>query len=260
MPSKSWRRRFHHKPYHELCTGLTVWHRQSPITTDTRSPGTPWFPDRDRYTETTLSSPENSSWPKTVRTTRNPGLPYLILGDHPGTAFPELKEKGLDVSHDGIIGWRNHTHYPDPFTTTAATAKTALQTPTVTTPQKGPPSQVHVLMLSWAKHDQRSEDGRLLTPSGGFDTNSETETLRACLKQRGYRVQCRLIPVDYPTAAVETLLDKFLEKSTADSLLVIYYHGYGNLDGEGRMVFSRCVGTTTISTVLLLINIPPRVL
>lgn len=90
-------------------------------------------------------------------------------------------------------------------------------------------------MLTWAKHDRRGDDGQLLSP--GLD--SGTGTLRDCLKRRGYRVQCRLIPGDYPTAAVETLLARFLDKSAPDSLLVIYYHGFGNLDGQGRMVFSR---------------------
>jgi hypothetical protein len=52
-------------------------------------------------------------------------------------------------------------------------------------------------------------------------------------------VQCRSIPTDYPTAAVETLLDRFLERSSVDGLLVVYYRGYGGLDREGRMLFSR---------------------
>lgn len=96
---------------------------------------------------------------------------------------------------------------------------------------------MHVLILTWAKHDRRGEDGQLLSP--GLD--NDTETVRACFKRRGYRVQCRLIPADYPTAAVETMLDRFLEKSEdgGESLLVIYYHGWGSLDVDGRMVFSR---------------------
>jgi len=36
---------------------------------------------------------------------------------------------------------------------------------------------------------------------------------------------------------VETILDKFLAKSTESNLLLVYYHGYGNMEGD-RMVFS----------------------
>lgn len=118
-----------------------------------------------------------------------------------------------------------------------ATAAGLLHTPTVQCAQKGPASQVHVLILTWAKHDRRGEDGQLLSPGLG----SDTETVRACFKRRGYRVQCRLISADYPTAAVETMLHRFLGKfdEDGDSLLVIYYHGWGNMDTDGRMVFSR---------------------
>lgn len=118
--------------------------------------------------------------------------------------------------------------------TATTTATTVLHTP-LSPSQKPPPAQVHVLILTWAKHDRRGADGQLLSPS----LDSDTEALRACLKRRGYRVQCRAIPADYPTAAVETLLDRFLERSAADSLLVVYYCGYGCLDREGRMAFSR---------------------
>ena len=100
--------------------------------------------------------------------------------------------------------------------------------------QSRPPAEVHVLILTWAKHDRRGDDGQLLSPSLDMETN----TVRACFKRRGYRVQCRLVPEDYPTPAVETILDRFLSASAPDRLLVIYYHGYGNME-NGRMVFSR---------------------
>jgi hypothetical protein len=128
-----------------------------------------------------------------------------------------------------------------PFTTTAGTTTTTTAATVVHTPlsptQNPPPSHVHVLILTWAKLDRRGDDGQLLSPS----LDSDTEALRACLKRRGYRVQCRAIPADYPTAAVETLLDRFLERSSGDGLLVVYYCGYGCLDGQGRMAFSRWV-------------------
>ena len=102
--------------------------------------------------------------------------------------------------------------------------------------QNPPPSEVHALILTWAKHDRRGDDGQLLSP--GLDI--ETDTVRACFKRRGYRVQCRVIPEDYPTSAVETILDKFLAKSKPGNLLVVYYRGEGGVEGD-RMVFSRFV-------------------
>lgn len=187
-------------------------------------------------------------------------MPHLHVEEIPDTRFPEPKGKGVATPHDDgndqnrpsmreqqpvtpflLRLYDDHTrhlphlplsiHSPGPATITATTA---LHTPLSAT-QKPPPSQVHVLILTWAKHDRRGADGQLLTP--GLD--GDTEALRACLKRRGYRVQCRAIPADYPTAAVETLLDRFLERSAEDSLLVVYYQGYGCLEREGRMMFSR---------------------
>jgi hypothetical protein len=117
---------------------------------------------------------------------------------------------------------------------TAATATTIVPSPTILS-QKPPPTQLHVLTLTCAKHPRRGAPGQLLTQI----LDSDTETLRASLKRRGYSVQCRVIPTDYPTAAVETMLDRFLGRSEPDSLLVVYYHGFGCLEREGRMVFAR---------------------
>lgn len=106
--------------------------------------------------------------------------------------------------------------------------------------QNPPPIEVHVLTLTWAKHDRRGEDGQLLSP--GLDI--ETDSVRSCFKRRGYRVQCRLIPEDYPTSAVETIMDKFLAKSVEGNLCVVYYKGEGCVEegAEGRMVFSSGFG------------------
>jgi hypothetical protein len=115
--------------------------------------------------------------------------------------------------------------------TATATARTIAHSPFTAT-QKPPPTQVHVLILTWAAQHHPGSPGTLSA------TDHDTETLRSTLKRRGYRVQFRSIPNDYPTAAVETLLDRFLERSSVDGLLVVYYRGYGGLDGEGRMLFS----------------------
>ncbi|GAB1316767.1 hypothetical protein MFIFM68171_06977 [Madurella fahalii] len=231
---------------------------QSPNTTESRSPGTPWFPDREGYTETALSSPENISWPRTVRSSNNPVLSAGGSSD-PSTSDFRSKGKGLErkkpppaplLLQKQLLqeSYTNRHLSGDPVTaatTATATAATVLHSPAFQSNQKGPPSQVHVLILTWAKHDRRGEDGQLLSP--GLD--NDTEAVRACFKRQGYRVQCRLIPADYPTAAVETMLDRFLEKSEdgGDSLLVIYYHGWGSLDVDGRMVFSRDPDPSTSS-------------
>ncbi len=229
--------------------------RQSPNTTDTHSPGTAWFLDRDD-TETALSSPVNSSWLKTSGPAGHTVIPHLRVEDYSEKSLLRAKGKAVDTTHDDKRSWcaepktpfllqRHFIHDNQPpypsfslataaVTTTATAAATALHSPLSPT-QNPPPSHVHVLILTWAKHDRRGADGQLLSPS----LDGDTEALRACLKRRGYRVQCRAIPADYPTAAVETLLDRFLERSTRDGLLVVYYCGYGCLDGEGRMVFSR---------------------
>lgn len=223
-------------------------HRQSPTTAETRSPGTPWFPDRDGYTETALSSPLNSSWPRTIGSSKNPGPPHARLEDHSEPPFPDLKGKGVEKPYNprpdpAVRFLLEKQLFHDPYysnlstvdnPSTAATATTIIPSPT-TPSQKPPPTQVHVLILTWAKHSRRGSDGQLLTPS----LDNDTETLRATLKRRGYSVQCRVIPTDYPTAAVETMLDRFLERSARESLLVVYYHGFGCLERDGRMVFAR---------------------
>ncbi len=223
--------------------------RQSPNTTDTHSPGTAWFLDRDD-TETAVSSPVNSSWLKGNRPVGHTVVPHLRVEDCSETSVSQVKVKAVDATYDDIrsrgavlgtplLLQRQFLHdnqppYPPFSLATATAAATALHSPLSPT-QNPPPSHIHVLILTWAKHDRRGADGQLLSPS----LDGDTEALRACLKRRGYRVQCRAIPADYPTAAVETLLDRFLERSTSEGLLVVYYCGYGCLDGEGRMVFSR---------------------
>ncbi|KAK3312604.1 hypothetical protein B0H66DRAFT_595156 [Apodospora peruviana] len=58
------------------------------------------------------------------------------------------------------------------------------------------------------------------------------------------RVQYRHVLEDYPTAAVKTILDKFLDKLFEKSLLVVYYHRFGSINEEGRMVFSSGNGSS----------------
>jgi hypothetical protein len=186
----------------------------------------------------------NSSWPRTIGSSKNPGLPHIRVEDHPEPPFPDPKGKGIEKPYNATVPFLLHKQLlHDPYhphrptadnPSTAATATTIAPSPTIPS-QKPPPTQVHVLILTWAKHSRRGADGQLLTPS----LDSDTETLRASLKRRGYSVQCRVIPTDYPTAAVETMLDRFLGRSEPDSLLVVYYHGFGCLEREGRMVFAR---------------------
>ncbi|KAK0714768.1 hypothetical protein B0H67DRAFT_490026 [Lasiosphaeris hirsuta] len=230
---------------------------QSPNTTATHSPDTPWFTDKVAYTETALSSPQGSSWSRTI----SPSKPTIQVSDYdehadaePETPMIEIgKGKGIadyyyeQYRRKSSPDWSNsftipRTPSPRPYhpaarhtPSTPATATTVYRVQQRA--QNPPPEEVHVLILTWAKDDRRGDDGQLLSP--GLDL--ETDAVRSSFKRRGYRVQCRLIPEDYPTSAVETILDRFLDKSTPNSLLVVYYQGYGNMENE-RMVFSSGFG------------------
>ncbi|KAK3319390.1 hypothetical protein B0H66DRAFT_533887 [Apodospora peruviana] len=256
---------------------------QSPTTntTDARSPETGWFVDsREGYTETALSSPQNSSWSRTILPPHKTKQQHKRLALHdelfevPRHDASKGKGKGLAIFDNepsptrlssqptsSVPTWYTEDHLRVPITDDSyesyygdfnpyayANARDIPpDPPTVTARPRSsqewtwgggninvPPEEVHVLILTWAKQDARRDDGQLLSPS----LDMETATVRACFKRRGYRVQCRHVPEDYPTAAVETMLNKFLDKSTDKSLLVVYYHGYGSMDEDGRMVFS----------------------
>ncbi|KAK3353711.1 hypothetical protein B0T25DRAFT_220173 [Lasiosphaeria hispida] len=231
---------------------------QSPNTTATHSPDTPWFTDKEAYTETALSSPQGSSWSRTISPSKKPTIQVSDYDEHadgePGTPMIEIgKGKGIADYYYEQHRRKSSPDWSSPFAiprmpsppqpyhlparhtpSTPATATTMYRVQQRA--QNPPPEEVHVLILTWAKDDRRGDDGQLLSP--GLDL--ETDAVRSSLKKRGYRVQCRLIPEDYPTSAVETILDRFLDKSTPTSLLVVYYQGYGNIEND-RMVFSRYV-------------------
>ncbi|KAL2266855.1 hypothetical protein VTJ83DRAFT_4132 [Remersonia thermophila] len=237
---------------------------QSPKTADTQSPGTPWFPDhRDGYTETALSSPLNSTCPvpragpapskvnppnMAVAHVDEPLPPFssspkLSKGEAHGTTGrgkndddihdPDstvrfLLDKQLSPIHDHPYSSRYYSSSrPGNLSSSGAgpaaptTATTIVYSPMRVSAQKPPPSDVQVLMLSWAS----------VQGSRGLPTADSSITLDADPDREA-------LPDDYPTAAVETILDRFLERSTPDTLLVVYYRGFGCLDREGRMVFS----------------------
>ncbi|KAM7195516.1 hypothetical protein V8F33_006686 [Rhypophila sp. PSN 637] len=263
---------------------LTVQSPTTINTADAYSPETPWFPDREGYTETALSSPQNSSWSRTIKTAmqaKRLSAPdeFADLASESSRQSPRGKGKGLDLRHQqvpsptlparrqpSLPSWYTERNIP-PYNTKTESENISYEEyyrqynpnsernmppdpPTVTVRyapsrvsqmMETPPQEVHVLILTWAKRDDNNgrrivDEAPLLSPT----LDMETEAVRSSFKRRGYRVQCRRIPEDYPTAAVETILDKFLDKSVeGKSLLVVYYHGYGNMDQSGRMVFSR---------------------
>ncbi|KAK4445510.1 hypothetical protein QBC34DRAFT_358316 [Podospora aff. communis PSN243] len=251
---------------------------QSPHSRAPSSPELLWSL-RDDYSETALSSPQGSIWSTAAPVMTKQPNPIITISEHsdfpdPGTPMVEIggrHSKGKELASYYLDRSRvkksHHSHQahpspiraaspdPDPKTllfknynsryipdsepsTPITSFRTLLHTPS------RPPSSVHVLILTWAKSSRRGDDGQLLSP--GLDI--ETDTVRSCFKSRGYRVQCRLIPEDYPTSAVETILDKFLAQSREDNLLVVYYKGEGCLEpessgqGPGRMVFSSGFG------------------
>ncbi|KAK3996197.1 hypothetical protein QBC44DRAFT_318389 [Cladorrhinum sp. PSN332] len=194
-------------------------------TNTTQSPRTPWFTD----TETALSSPEETttSWPRYSHNSPSD------LKAAPSTPTPKSRHSLL---------------FPPPKAniTAAITPQTTIHSP-LFVPQPPPPTSVSVLLLSWAPPTARlGPDGQLLSPSLSTDTDS----LRSTLKRRGYKVQCRVIPSDYPTSAVEGFIDRFLyhqhttptasssSQTSNSELMMIYYRGFGWTDSEGRLVFS----------------------
>ncbi|KAK0744226.1 hypothetical protein B0T18DRAFT_200181 [Schizothecium vesticola] len=208
------------------------------------------------------ASPPNSSYPA------EPGTPMIEIGGR--------RSKGRELASYYLDRTRQHKKPPtrldmfappSPIPSAGGTSPTTALLTTSTTipprahhaphplatpltpitsyrsiahPNSPPPTEVHVLILTWAKHDRRGDDGQLLSP--GLDL--ETDAVRACFKRRGYRVQCRVVPEDYSTSAVETMVHHFLRVGEGKEgvLLVVYYSGYGNLDAGGRMVFSSGFG------------------
>lgn len=108
--------------------------------------------------------------------------------------------------------------------------------------------EVNVLILSWstpiATTAHFKQQGPVRSQQG---INTSTDTVRNCFKRLGYRVQCRPIPEDYPTAAVETILAKSLADSELNKekkkLLIVYYAGGAGMAG-GRMMFVNATGTS----------------
>ncbi|KAK1752000.1 hypothetical protein QBC47DRAFT_328407, partial [Echria macrotheca] len=213
----------------------------------------------DNYTDTALSSPHESTCsvthsplstttPKSRRRNNTPNI-TITISDHDRDLRDwhngHSNSSSLPPALSKHLLYQNYSSRTVPFPSAepvTAPPTTAIRTPRTTFPFRGipatkKPEQVHVLVLSWAKHDRRGDDGQLLSP--GLDI--ETDSVRTCFKRRGYRVQCRVIPEDYPTSAVETILHRFLERSAPGTLLVVYYHGYGNMEGD-RMVFSSGFG------------------
>ncbi|KAM7195743.1 hypothetical protein V8F20_007313 [Naviculisporaceae sp. PSN 640] len=278
---------------------LTVQSPTTINTADAYSPGNAWFPDREGYAETALSSPQNSSWSRTIAPTK-PGneMQANRLSSHSeiveaisdssrnSPRSPRGKGKGLDIRDQhyqvssetttpkrlsSLPSWYTERHLPainysdkNAEDTTCEnyyrshnpinernmppdppTVNVRYEPSRVSRMMESPAQEVHVLILTWAKRDdtttgrRATDDGTGLAPLLSPTLDPETDAIRSSFKRRGYRVQCRRIPEDYPTAAVETILDKFLDKSVeGKSLLVIYYHGFGDSDSSGRMVFS----------------------
>lgn len=181
---------------------------------------------------------------ETFTTERQPSLPGWYAERHlPTINHPDADAE--DMSYESYYRNYNPSNErnmpPDPPTVTVRYAPSR-----VSRMMESPAQEVHVLILTWAKRDdsttgrRAADDGTGLAPLLSPTLDPETDAVRSSFKRRGYRVQCRRIPEDYPTAAVETILDKFLDKSVeGKSLLVIYYHGFGDTDSSGRMVFSR---------------------
>lgn len=229
-------------------------------TTATQSPRTPWFPDGDAYTETVP-----------LRSSKIQALPVLPWPTDPPTPSPSLwPPQQNQKDHQEQLLCPHYTARQLPLSPSTLSSRTAVPGSTTVTPattlhsplpfiQSVPPSSVSALCLSWAPPLARpGPDGQLFSPS--LPTN--TEAVRTCFKKRGWKVQCRLIPNDYSTSAVETVVDKFLAQSQNQTvqhekrnrsrsevtsrggeLLIVYYHGFGATEEDGRLRFSSDEGS-----------------
>ncbi|KAK3491597.1 hypothetical protein B0T13DRAFT_56443 [Neurospora crassa] len=266
---------------------------QSPITaTEALSPDSPWFRDHhlrrdadgDIEIETVASSPQNSSWSRTVAP---PKAQRARLSLQPQLKSPvnlntSAAAKGLDTDAKARTErrysqdwYRDHatllSHSQQLYQTYSAYAASLAFSIARPEPETEPPepktrfssifspsqrsrhaqvAEVNVLILSWATTATTitaKEQGPIKLSSSRQGINTSTDSVRNCFKRLGYRVQCRLIPEDYPTAAVETLLAKFLADSDTGQgrkkLPVIYYAGGADMIG-GRMMFANAIGSS----------------
>ncbi|KAK3485779.1 uncharacterized protein B0T23DRAFT_238357 [Neurospora hispaniola] len=264
---------------------------QSPITaTEALSPDSPWFRDphlrrdgdgdRDVEIETVASSPQNSSWSRTVAPPKGQRARLSLQlqpPKSPVSLYTSAPAEGLDTNARARTDWyRDHatllSHSQQLYETysaypTSPGFSTARHEPETEPPEPKTrfgstfsPSQrsryaqlaevVNVLILSWATTTTiitAKQQGPIKLSSSRQGINTSTDSVRNCFKRLGYRVQCRLIPEDYPTAAVETILAKFLADSDMGQerkkLLVIYYAGGAGMVG-GRMVFANAIGSS----------------
>ncbi|KAK0665245.1 hypothetical protein QBC41DRAFT_15737 [Cercophora samala] len=229
-------------------------------TTTTQSPRTPWFPDGDAYTETAP-----------LRSNKIQALPVLPWPTDPPTPSPSIWPPQRDQKgHQAQLLYPQYTARHLPLSPSTLSSRTAVPGSSTITPattlhsplpfiQSLPPSSVSVLCLSWAPPQAHpGPDGQLFSPS----LPSNIEAVRSCFKRRGWKVQCRLIPSDYSTSAVETVIDRFLSQSQNQTvqnekrdrvrsdvearggeLLIVYYHGFGATEEDGRLKFSSDEGS-----------------
>lgn len=94
--------------------------------------------------------------------------------------------------------------------------------------QERPPKydKVEVLLLTFEFHDL------------GRQMDKETKHVRRAFKRLGYTVTPKIIPMKKSEDAFHSFEDDFLKKESADTLLIIYYHGHGGPSSNG-LVFSR---------------------
>ncbi|KAK4120279.1 hypothetical protein N657DRAFT_693200 [Parathielavia appendiculata] len=99
-------------------------------------------------------------------------------------------------------------------------------------------NQVHALILTWSFHDLRTEDYTAPPASDYVSLEEETAQLRGTLEGYGYTVHEFLIPMHRSVERLKAKLKQFCRYAADDTLLIVYYHGHGALDGDNELVFS----------------------
>ncbi|KAK3398863.1 hypothetical protein B0T20DRAFT_219394 [Sordaria brevicollis] len=268
---------------------------QSPITaTEALSPESPWFREshhrRDTdETETVLSSPQNSSWSRTIAPSKLKRNRWSLPQPQPKSPinlYTSAATKGRETDATARAQKRHSQDWYRDHATLLSHSQQLYETysavpasPSLNTARPEPETEprelkprfssifyptprgryaeateeVSVLILNWATSTATSAKTSPQGPNRHCSSrpgiiSTSTESIRNCFKRLGYRVQCRPIPEDYPTAAVETILAKFLEDSsdgdqTKKKLLIVYYTGRVSMV-EGRMMFINAPGTS----------------
>jgi hypothetical protein len=99
---------------------------------------------------------------------------------------------------------------------------------------------VFALVLEWEEHDlDEYEDAETGSIELGLD--EEAEWFQDVLESRGYQVCKFPIPMQKSIISTRRTLKRFFEYANSETLLIVYYHGHGEMSATGELRLARCV-------------------